>query len=105
MPARPIARQVASPPGQPNGASSSGPTLGARLLRLQKMADDMAATLDSNRAGNKSDMGERLEDLRSELRLVVSQLDALHRVDSARILPVILYKWTKNHFPKSTEVS
>lgn len=96
------ARHAASPPDQSNGATKSGLTLGTRLLRLQKMADGMAATIAAN---DVDDMGKRVEKLRSELRLVVSQLDALRRVNSARILPVILYKWTKNHYPGSTEVS
>lgn len=75
--------------------------LGPIVLRMQEAVDKMA-----NDPSIKSDrQAELVGQLQCDLKLAVSNLDALHRVDSARILPAILYNWERNYIPNSREVS
>lgn len=46
-----------------------------------------------------------VDDVRRDLELAVSKLDALHRVESARIVPMVLHDRGPGYFPGVNEVS
>lgn len=75
--------------------------LGAIVMRMQEAVDEMA----SNPSIKSDRQAELVGQLQCDLKLAVSNLEALQRVDSARILPGISYNWERNFIPASREVS